>query len=230
MLRERKDIILLVVRAVRDITNLTEVYFMAKKTPPKKKIVLSKSKAAKPIKIAKSSSKIAKPSANLKKTKKTESLASSSRAIKAQKSVKVLTDVPDKAAIKPSSMTQKGKKDLINKDIEEKQEPKKNQTIVSMVEEKPDDEVSEKVEKIGKIKPVKIERGNIADEKAKWTELNKKFGKEKALVYKMTESYPSLMPIQHKVLGWGYILTNENDRLEVLFENGIRILISNYKS
>ena len=33
-----------------------------------------------------------------------------------------------------------------------------------------------------------------------------------------------------KVLGWGFILKNDNDRLEVLFETGIRMLISNYKS
>jgi hypothetical protein len=58
----------------------------------------------------------------------------------------------------------------------------------------------------------------------------KKYGKDKALTYKMTETFTSLAPIQHKVLGWGFILTNENDRLEVLFETGIRMLISNYKS
>lgn len=87
-----------------------------------------------------------------------------------------------------------------------------------------------KVEKVSKVKPVKVDRGNLADEKAKWAELNKKYGKEKALTYKMTETYSSLVPLQHKVLGWGFVLTNENDRLEVLFETGIRMLISNYKS
>ncbi|MBY0451692.1 MAG: hypothetical protein K2P92_01570, partial [Bdellovibrionaceae bacterium] len=76
----------------------------------------------------------------------------------------------------------------------------------------------------------RVERGNVADEKAKWIELNKKYGKEKAVAYKMSDSYASLSPVQHKVLGWGFILTNDNDRLEVLFENGIRVLISNYKS
>ena len=35
--------------------------------------------------------------------------------------------------------------------------------------------------------------------------------------------------ILHKVLGWGYILSNRNDRLEVLFKDGIKYLISNYK-
>ena len=46
----------------------------------------------------------------------------------------------------------------------------------------------------------------------------------------MSEKFNAMSPIQHKVLGWGFVLTNENDRLEVLFETGIRNLISNYKS
>lgn len=87
----------------------------------------------------------------------------------------------------------------------------------------------EKVEKASKFKAIKVERGNLADEKAKWQELHKRYGKEKAVNYKMTEIFEPLKPMQHKVLGWGFILTNENDRLEVLFENGIKMLISNYK-
>ena len=88
---------------------------------------------------------------------------------------------------------------------------------------------SDKSDKPGKFKPIKIERGNLSDEKAKWQELNKRYSKEKALNYKMTDTFESLRPIQHKVLGWGFILSNDNNRLEVLFENGIKMLISNYK-
>ena len=89
---------------------------------------------------------------------------------------------------------------------------------------------AEKAEKAGKFKPIKVERGNLVDEKAKWLELQKRHGKEKAYTYKMTEQFEALKPINHKVLGWGFILTNENDRLEVLFQNGIKMLISNYKA
>ncbi len=90
-------------------------------------------------------------------------------------------------------------------------------------------QTAEKVEKASKFKAIKVERGNAADEKAKWQELYKRYGKEKAITYKMTDIFEPLKPMQHKVLGWGFILTNENDRLEVLFENGIKMLISNYK-
>lgn len=225
MLCDRKDIILLVVQAVRDITTLTEVYFMAKKTAPKKKASPAKAKAAKPakvkrpaksskpIKFAKSAVKVVKAVANMLKPEP----------------AKTNKSVPIKVS-KPALMTQKGKKSVIA-EVVENPVVKKSQTIVSMMEaESTPAADASKVEKTSKIKPVKVDRGNLADEKAKWAELSKKYAKEKALTYKMTESYPASVPLQHKVLGWGYILTNENDRLEVLFENGIRMLISNYKS
>jgi len=90
-------------------------------------------------------------------------------------------------------------------------------------------EAMEKAEKSGKFKPIKVERGNLDDEKEKWQELFKRYGKEKAVSYKMSDEFQALKPINHKILGWGFILTNENNRLEVLFENGIKVLISNYK-
>jgi hypothetical protein len=45
----------------------------------------------------------------------------------------------------------------------------------------------------------------------------------------MRGSFEERTAIVHKVLGWGYILANRNDRLEVLFKDGIKYLISNYK-
>lgn len=187
---------------------------MAKKTATAKKSTAVKAKVTKPSKPQKEAKSVAKPQKMVEKSK--------------VKSPKVQATAKAVEAKKPALMTKRGKKS------EEKVEvsvEKKSQTIVSMIESTATvDDSSGKAEKVGKFKPIKIERGNLADEKAKWSELNKKFGKDKALPYKMTESYPSLVPIQHKVLGWGFILTNENNRLEVLFENGIRMLISNYKA
>ena len=88
---------------------------------------------------------------------------------------------------------------------------------------------ADKAEKASKLKSIKVERGNAADEKAKWQELYRRHGKDKADTYKMTDVFQSSAPIQHKILGWGFVLNSDNDRLEVLFENGIKILISNYK-
>lgn len=63
----------------------------------------------------------------------------------------------------------------------------------------------------------------------KWQALLRRNKNKKAPKYKMTEAFEEKTPIQHKLLGWGYILSNKNDRLEVLFESGVKQLISNYK-
>ena len=193
---------------------------MAKKTAPKKKAAPVKAKAktvSKPTKAAKSVK--AAPAAKAKPVpvKKVEVLEKSKPALMTKKG----KDQPTVKAVAKPTLT-----------LVENTEVKKTKTVVSMLEDTPETAAADaqKAEKTSKVKPVKVDRGNLNDEKAKWAELFKKYGKEKALNYKMTEKFPSLVPLQHKVLGWGFVLTNENDRLEVLFENGIRMLISNYKS
>ena len=231
MLSEKKYIILLELQALHDITTPIEVYLMAKKTAPKKKSAVAKTKASpsktKPAKPAKKPTKLAKSAAKVMKAIVIVKVLKPDPV----KPVKVAKEKPAKAIkpAKPALMTKKGKKAVDEEEVE-KPEIKKPQTIVSMMESEPAADDAAKVEKISKVKPVKVDRGNLNDEKAKWNELYKKYGKDKAVTYKMTERFPTLAPLQHKVLGWGFILTNENDRLEVLFENGIRMLISNYKN
>ena len=121
------------------------------------------------------------------------------------------------------------------KPAEPKNEPQEPRDQGDLLIEKAKEEMAsvnadaKQAEKASKIKPIKIERGNLTDEKAKWQELNKRYGKDKAQPYKMTDIFESMKPVQHKILGWGFVLTNENNRLEVLFENGIKMFISNYK-
>lgn len=207
---------------------------MAKKTAAPKKTA-AKQKAAKPTKAAKPVAKAAVKAAGKTPAKAKPAPAKAApvkaAATKAKAPVKAVaapvSKKAEKSAVKPALMTKKGKAEPV-----EAEEPvvKKTQTVTSMLEQGDASADETKVEKISKVKPIRVERGNLADEKAKWIELNKKYGKEKAVAYKMSDSYASLSPVQHKVLGWGFILTNDNDRLEVLFENGIRVLISNYKS
>lgn len=91
--------------------------------------------------------------------------------------------------------------------------------------------------------PVKAEKPKSARAKAsaaaaeealgkltgKWNSLFKKASDIKSSPYSMKNAYESKTAITHKILGWGYILENKNDRLEVLFKDGIKFLISNYK-
>ena len=64
---------------------------------------------------------------------------------------------------------------------------------------------------------------------SKWSALFKKAEQIDAKPYNMKAVFEEKTAIVHKVLGWGYILANRNDRLEVLFKDGIKYLISNYK-
>lgn len=63
---------------------------------------------------------------------------------------------------------------------------------------------------------------------SRWAELREKYSKEKAHKYSMSGQFQANQAIEHPKLGWGFVLTNNNDRLEVLFQDGVRILISNY--
>lgn len=70
----------------------------------------------------------------------------------------------------------------------------------------------------------------LADARAKWEALYAKAGDLEAVPYKMSGVYEPRSAIMHKILGWGYVLNAQNDRLEVLFKDGVKMLISNYKT
>lgn len=148
---------------------------------------------------------------------------------KAEKPVKPAPKAAAKPVAKPAAKIIEKKPEVEPEDTEENT----GDTLIGMAKAEMAavkiGQTAEKAEKASKFKAIKVERGNANDEKAKWQELNKRHGKDKAETYKMTATFEALKPIQHKVLGWGFVLTNENDRLEVLFENGIKMLISNYK-
>lgn len=74
---------------------------------------------------------------------------------------------------------------------------------------------------------LKIDRNG--DIPAQWNQLKEKYKALKPLPYKLTDSFEARTPILHKTLGWGFIISNLNNRLEVIFENEIKMLISNYK-
>jgi hypothetical protein len=84
----------------------------------------------------------------------------------------------------------------------------------------------EKGVKEGKVRVDAGAQGPLAQ---KWSALFKKSEAIESKPYNMKATYAEKTAIVHKVLGWGYILANRNDRLEVLFKDGIKYLISNYK-
>ncbi|OQW48995.1 MAG: hypothetical protein A4S09_12835 [Proteobacteria bacterium SG_bin7] len=63
----------------------------------------------------------------------------------------------------------------------------------------------------------------------KWRQLFEKSQEVEPPPYKMSGHYEAKTPIKHKVLGWGYVLTSNNSRIEVLFQDGVKTLITDLK-
>ncbi len=164
----------------------------------------------------------------VKKSTKAEAKKSSKEKAKPKKAVEAK---PEKKAKEPAA--KKEKSAAPKKEVSEKPAKKSAAPKVIVEIEKPAAVVKPPaVAKIGKREKAALAaiEKTTADELKKWTDYKQKYGAEKALPYSMSSVYEAGKPLQHKVLGWGYIINVQNDRLEVLFENGPKMLISNYKS
>lgn len=62
-----------------------------------------------------------------------------------------------------------------------------------------------------------------------WLELHKQFKNIKPLPYSMGDEYPEKCVINHKLLGIGFVIKNINNRIDVVFKDGQKTLITNYK-
>lgn len=105
-----------------------------------------------------------------------------------------------------------------------KARPKSRPSTMSSSEDEFVDEDEQEVQQVQKM--VTEEPGAL---NKKWKQLHDKHKAKKAVPYKLTEAYEAKTPLVHKTMGWGYIINIVNDRLEVLFEEGVKHLISNYK-
>lgn len=141
--------------------------------------------------------------------------------------VKKSADVKKKPAmaVDKKDLKTESKKEIKKIDVKKTEEKKVElKKVKSEGEDKKSKEPKE-------VKAAAVEGSKVDSETLKkWQDLKKKYGNIKASSYKMTEIFESNQPLQHKVLGWGYVLSSLNDRLEVIFESGVRQLISNYKA
>lgn len=77
--------------------------------------------------------------------------------------------------------------------------------------------------------PEKLVEAQLEKLALKWEALHAKADAIPSEIYNMRKTFQPHTGLKHKTLGWGFIIDNKNDRLEVLFQDGIRYLISNYK-
>lgn len=203
----------------------------AKKSAPKK--VVAKAPAAKvpakKVAVAKVDVKSAKVKAKVVPSKKeVKTAAQATKKVEAPKKKGALANAVAKIEALKNKVTAAKNENV--KKLEamvpailksDKKSKKKEEAVV---------EVEETV--VSNDKPMKLsklERSKMTEDEAKWWDLHEKNKTQKAPNYDMREAFEANKPIQHKLLGWGFVLNNDNDRLEVLFKDGKRMLISNRK-
>ncbi|MBL7542250.1 MAG: hypothetical protein JNL11_00455 [Bdellovibrionaceae bacterium] len=199
---------------------------MAKKTV-KKQPLKAKAKAA--------------PKMDAKTTKKTSKKAVEPVKAKAAKSAPVVPkklEKPSKVAKEVAPVSKKVAIEAIVEKTKGKSKAPKNSVVeeVTAVEAAESDSVEvivaepEKVAVSKKKSALQKRKEKMEiDSNAKWADLYEKYKQIKPINYSMKDAFEANQPIQHKVLGWGWVISSENDRLEVLFKEGKKILISNYK-
>lgn len=74
--------------------------------------------------------------------------------------------------------------------------------------------------------PVVFDADNADPE---WTQYMNQNKAAKPVPYLMSEDFQPKTIISHKVLGLGYVLKSQNNRIEVSFKEGKKTLITNYK-
>lgn len=160
----------------------------------------------------------------------------------AKKAVKSVVKVRPKVSSK--KMVKKAAKKVLRKTKTiEKEKPQRvtKKQVIQSRKESAIEAVSQKAQAEDKKSALKIKKPTkmSAKEKLKiekldkltkkWWALYERSKQIKAPDYQMSLKYEEKSPLQHKILGWGFILSNSNDRLEVLFESGVKNLISNYQ-
>ena len=172
---------------------------VAKKKGPKKKAVKKVTKKATKKVAKKVAKKVTAQKAAKKVSKKTSKKTKASKDL-AKKATKSVKTAQSKGVLKPAKAVEPNKASVT---------PKPQKMTKAQLKAYNDQQALAK----------------------KWTQLQikSKNRKQKTKKYSMKEKFEAKTPIHHPVLGWGFILNNVNDRLEVLFESGVKHLISNYK-
>ncbi len=193
--------------------------------------------------MAKKASASASKNAAKKPVAATKKTAPAPKKAAAKPAVKTKKEAPPKKSAAPAPKAPA--KEATVKAAPEIKNDQKKQSKNEIVKEIPVVAVAAKVEKIEDVvkeaKPAKVpklkkseqakinaDKAALNEEERRWNEFHEKHKTDKAQTYDMKATFEAAKPLQHKVLGWGWILSNDNDRLEVLFRDGKRILISNY--
>ena len=79
-------------------------------------------------------------------------------------------------------------------------------------------------------KSTKIEKKEEKQQKEhekKWENLYKKAKDVKPATFRLSNAFSAKTALKHPIFGWGWIISNKNDRLQVMFKDKTRVLLSN---
>ena len=185
----------------------------SQKTGPAKSTAKKSSKSPKVKKKSSQKNFVKKTSTKKTSTKKTE--RKTPVAVKAirQNKKKLLTK--DKKAITRSK--------AVESQIKSSEVEKENLSSVKDSAPKP-------AKKTRKKKSSAEPIGPSAEESKQWEKLLEQNKEEKAIPYNMKKTFESVSSIEHKSFGRGFIISQYNNRLKVLFKDGTKTLISNYQN
>ena len=184
----------------------------------------------KTAKIVKKGPKKAKaPSSSVKSVKvKQSTQVRDDQAIKPAKTTKtkkLISQIKSPSAKKTTASDSKKKAKASGKIIKARIEKGKSVAIsVPITKEKKaipskKSSIEDKVEK----KEVKRQK----EHEKKWENLHKKAHDIKAIPFHISKPFPAKIPIRHPVFGWGWIISSKNHRLQVMFKDKTRMLLSN---
>lgn len=144
------------------------------------------------------------------------------KAKKAEKPVAAVVPAPAKVEAPKSKKeiaSEKSKKEAAPQEKGDKTSTRK--TVAELVESAKAPEKKER--------RIRLDKTGLSEDQIKWHEMKEKYRNEKPQNYSISGTFEAKKPIEHKTFGWGYVMSNEYDRLDVLFADGRRVLISNRK-
>ena len=95
------------------------------------------------------------------------------------------------------------------------------------VQDKSSDKAIPKKPKKLSEKKLSAQRKQLQENEKKWEAFYKKAKGIKPLPFAVSREFPAKTPINHSLFGWGWVISNKNDRLEVIFKDKERKLLSN---
>lgn len=162
----------------------------------------------------------AKPASNLKKIAKAK-----------ESPVKIKVSDKKNQKLEESSLKKTKNSDIqnIKKNLSENPtEPVKKLGILQKKAEKKEKSQNPTKAQLKEEKKNSESEISLSSASTKWLQFYKKYGNLEAPEYNMGLQFEEKTPLVHPKLGWGFIMSIINDRLEVLFQEGTKTLISNY--